>query len=208
MEQVFGLAGRGLVVLSTLAVLSCAAITTGTTQSVTVNTDPPGATCTLERDGSQIAIAAPTPQALIIEKSKNDISVICEKPGHQKSASSLSSDLHGMTMANALMGLVLGPIGIGIDAASGAMHNYPPLVNIVLAPESFPSPAERDAFFDRQKLRVESEAQTQVATISRNCGNDEPSRISCQTRIKAIETVRDAEVAQIESQRAAARIVN
>ena len=57
------LANIGLAVLVTAA-SGCATLTKGTSQTVTVNTDPTGATCTLTRDAKPLAVINPTPGSM------------------------------------------------------------------------------------------------------------------------------------------------
>ena len=50
----------GLLLLGVL-VQGCATVTSGTTHSMAVMTDPPGAMCQVKRDGQVIAVVNPTP---------------------------------------------------------------------------------------------------------------------------------------------------
>jgi hypothetical protein len=63
-------------------------------------------------------------------------------------------------------------VRVAIDAGSGAMHKYPAAVTVVLVPNKFATAAERDAFFERQKARVRSEADAEIAKINGQCGKD------------------------------------
>src|SRR4051812_10109461 len=125
-----------------LAFLSsgCASIVEGTDQSVTVQTSPSGASCELKRDGTVIGVVNPTPGTITVDKSKNDIAVICKKDGYQDGSGAFSSEFQGMTFGNLLFG---GIIGVAVDASSGAMHEYPASVTVVMAPNSFANSAER-----------------------------------------------------------------
>ena len=196
-----GLAGAG--VLAVLAVGSCSSITTGTTQTVTVITEPAGATCKLQRGGVLIGMINATPGSISIDKSKDHVSVECEKREHLPGAAVLASDFQGMTLGNVLIG---GIIGIGIDAASGAMHYYPPSVSVFLPPEKFGSAADRDAYFTAQRGRISDSAAAEVANIKQNCAKDDPSQASCQARINTIESARDADLNRLETQRVAAKV--
>jgi hypothetical protein len=50
----------------------------------------------------------------------------CYQPG----TAIIPSNIEGMTAGNLLFG---GVIGIGVDAASGAMNKYPPQTDVVMA---------------------------------------------------------------------------
>ena len=142
------------VLLASSVLGACATIIEGSDQTVTVITDPPGAVCNLDRDGITMAVVNSTPGTVTVDKSMDNIGVICKKDGHFDGASFLSSDFQAMTFGNIIFG---GVIGVAIDAGSGAMHEYPESVTVVLAPESFSSANDRDAFFDRQRTRIEAQ---------------------------------------------------
>ena len=78
-----------------LVVSGCATIMYGLTQPLTVATDPPGAECTLERKGYEIADIASTPAAIEIARSQFDLTIRCRKEGYFDATSKLSSDLSG-----------------------------------------------------------------------------------------------------------------
>ena len=193
---------RSIAICCLLFTGACASIVEGTDQTVTVITDPAGATCQLKRDGAIVAIANPTPTSVVVGKSKDNISVECEKPGHQRGAASLASSFEGMTFGNILLG---GFIGVGIDAASGAMHEYPANVTVILPPESFDSLSDRDVFFDRQVARIRSEAAQAITKVNNTCNaNGEPER--CKAAVDAIETERQARLDANEAMRQASVI--
>ena len=122
---------RILPLLALLLAPACSTITTGTTQAVTVTTDPPGATCQLQRDGQTIGVVNPTPGSLTIGKSTKDLVVNCTRVGHLAGSNTLRADFQPATLGNLLIG---GVVGIVVDAASGAMGTYPPSVAVVLPP--------------------------------------------------------------------------
>ena len=111
------------------AVGGCATIVEGTDQTVTIITDPPGAVCELKRDGDVVGVVNPTPGSVPIDKSQHVVTVNCQLDGHEDAIGTLSSEFEGMTFGNILFG---GIIGVGVDAASGAMHQYDDSVTIIL----------------------------------------------------------------------------
>ena len=127
--------------LSALSLLlvstACASITTGTTQAVSVQTEPPGATCVVSRNGETLGIVNPTPGSLTVSKSSQAMMVRCERPGSQVAITTVPSSLQAMTAGNILFG---GIIGLGIDAASGAMNQYPPNITLALPAQPLPPP--------------------------------------------------------------------
>jgi hypothetical protein len=110
----------------------CSSIIEGTSQQLVVNTNPPGADCTLLRQDVAIARINPTPGAANIEKTKNDITVSCEKDGFEKATYLNHSGVAGATLGNIILG---GGIGWAVDSASGADNKYDSPVNVTLVPK-------------------------------------------------------------------------
>ncbi len=130
---------RLLIVAGLLPVLSgCASIVEGTDQQVTINTTPDGAKCALSREGQVIGIANPTPQTLTLSKSRKDVTVLCQKAGYKEATAILDSEFESMTLGNLLIG---GVIGVGVDAATGALNEYDNLITVPLTPETAVAPA-------------------------------------------------------------------
>jgi hypothetical protein len=175
----------------------CATITKGQAQTVTVNTDPAGATCTLSRDGATIAVVNPTPGSISIGKASGAISVLCRKTGYQDASGALAASFQAMTFGNILLG---GIIGIAVDAASGAMHEYPPMVTITLVPDEFETAAARDEFFARMVKTLDTETDELRERIRKQCTSD------CEAQLKAVDEGAVRQKQEIESRRASARV--
>jgi hypothetical protein len=126
---------RYLSLLALLACSACASITQGTTQSVTVTTEPPGASSAIQREGQQLAVVNPTPGSVTLDKSSRALSVRCERPGYAAAVTSVPSSIQAMTAGNLVLG---GVVGLAVDAASGAMHQYPSNVSLTLPPAAEP----------------------------------------------------------------------
>ena len=122
--------------LSVIAVTlsGCAALFEGTTQEITINTNPSGADCSLNRKGTAIGRINPTPGAVTIKKTKEDITVICNKAGYQQASFLNHSDVDGVTVADVIGGVLTGGIAWGIDSASGADNKYDSAVTVSLVP--------------------------------------------------------------------------
>ena len=107
--------------MAAAAVCGCATIVKGTTQSVALNTPgAPGASCTLVSEGIGTKTVT-TPATLTLDKSQHNIAVTCKKECFQDGVGIISSSTEGMAAGNVIAG---GPIGLGIDAISGAMNHY------------------------------------------------------------------------------------
>jgi hypothetical protein len=140
---------------------ACASIVEGSTQSVLVTT--PGvsdATCTLTSPeiGSQVVR---TPGSVSLSKSKHDVQVACAKEGYNDGAGTIPSNFEGMTLGNILLG---GVIGVGIDAASGAMHKYAPSVAIAMTKKEGDQPNDQ-----------KTPATKSPVVTSRNDGTSKPA---------------------------------
>lgn len=110
----------------------CATITKGTTQIVAIDTPGvPGASCTLSSPsaGSQTIT---TPGSLSLPKSSGNVSIVCSKPCYNEATGELQASIDTRTAGNIGAG---GVIGLGVDAASGAMYQYAQRAEILLTPD-------------------------------------------------------------------------
>ena len=191
------------VVAASFLLANCSTIVEGTDQSVTVLTHPAGANCSLERRGAIVGVVNPTPGSVMVDKSKDNIAVTCEKQGYQRTASAIRSEFQGMTFGNILFG---GLIGVAIDASSGAMNEYPPSVTLHLPPETFRSPEERDRFYEERKEEVRKEAALARKSAADKCAIAEGEAKDCTAAFKAIDDERDRQLEEIEAERTAAKV--
>lgn len=194
------------VMLLTIAVISasgCATIVKGTSQSVTVNTDPEGAVCTLSRGGETVAVINPTPETITVDKNSLAITVLCQKEGFEDNTGTLASESEAMSvMGNMLFG---GMIGSAIDAGSGADRRYPPKITLTMIPSEFDSIAQRDAFFDRLKADFEREAAAAIERIKQTCSTGQ-NQDYCDNQVKAAEAGTASRLAEIEKKRHLAKV--
>ena len=208
-----------LVALAAVVLLAsgCATLTKGASQTVTVSTDPPGANCELTRDAKPLAVVNPTPGSVSISKGSGVIAIVCRKDKFQDAAGTMASEFQAMTFGNILFG---GLIGVVVDAASGATHEYPPLVTITLIPEVFASIAERDAFYERMRQNLQQEAAAVKERIANECRNlakatspapklmdassDLPAQ--CRQELAAADAGLRAKLAEIDQKQALAKV--
>lgn len=181
--------------LAAFSASGCATIVEGSSTTVTVDTRPPGAVCDLKRDGQTIAVINPTPGSISVSKSKHDINVRCEREGYEDAVGVVGSEFQAMTFGNILFG---GLIGVAVDASSGAMNEYPPLITITMLPETFQSDEERDEFFDGMREEFLVQYDQTVARIKEKCGDDQES---CERQLKAAAEAREAKLQEIEAKR-------
>jgi hypothetical protein len=118
---------------------ACSSIIEGTSQQISVVTNPAGASCRFDRNGETIGVVNPTPGGLVVKKTKHDIDVICTKDGYEEARFHNKSGIQEATFGNIVLG---GGIGWAIDSASGADNKYEPAVNMTLNPTPGGTPTE------------------------------------------------------------------
>lgn len=113
----------------------CATVFEGTSQEISVVTNPPGATCEFDRQGMQVGTIANTPGTANIRKSKYDLSIHCTKPGYQEGQYLNHSGTTATIAANVAADLLL-TAGLSsiVDSADGADNKYDSVVNMTLLP--------------------------------------------------------------------------
>jgi hypothetical protein len=112
--------GRQIALVALVVVGACATIVKGTDQQVSLDTPGySGAECVFRSKevGSRRVI---TPAVVTLPKSRENVSVRCTK-GCARGSGVIASNTEGMTAGSVLVG---GVIGLGVDAASGAMNHY------------------------------------------------------------------------------------
>jgi hypothetical protein len=120
-----------------IALSGCATVFEGTSQEITVVTNPAGAVCVFERQGYEVGRVANTPGTANIRKSKYDITIKCDKPGYAEASYLNHSGTTATIAANVAADLIL-TAGISsiVDSADGADNKYDSAVNISLTPIS------------------------------------------------------------------------
>jgi len=119
-----------------LALPGCALVIKGSSQSIAITTPPTdGANCTLS--SSQGNWQVTSPGAVTVQRSKDDMQVRCTKPGWQDGFGNIPSNFEGWTVGNIILG---GVIGLGVDAATGAINNYPNAFQVPMVPVANPGP--------------------------------------------------------------------
>jgi len=188
------------VLLGASVLAGCATVTQGTEQTIAVISEPAGARCTFVRQGATIAVVKSTPDSVTIGKSKNDITVTCNKDQYLEEVKPVASGFQAMTLGNILIG---GVIGVAIDAGSGALNKYPELVTLTLDPISFPTAAARDSHYDAAMVKLNKDADDAASRQKQACENDGSD---CAEPLKKIEDARAQGLADLEGRRRAARV--
>jgi len=122
---------RIFAIISLSCLAACAGSVTERSHKVTVITEPPNASCTLERDGVRTRLIGGTPLTFVVTRDSGDIEVECKLAGYQKTSGTLRSGLEPLLIGNVLTG---GPVGLVRDIGTGFIHRYPGRITIVLPP--------------------------------------------------------------------------
>ncbi len=187
-----------IAVATAMATASCASVFSGSSQLMTVMTEPSGAQCTLTRDGKVVAQVISTPSGVKVDKSAKDLKVACQRNDYEDTTMVVRSTHDAWSSAgNILAWGIFFPIAMGVDAASGAMNEYPESVLVRLNPRSFASAEDRDRYYAQLKSQVESEAAAAVTNIKNKC----KAQDGCKADVGKVEAARNAELAALEEKR-------
>ena len=120
-----------------IALCGCATVFEGTSQEISVVTNPAGAYCVFERQGMQVGTIAASPGTANIRKSKYDVTIKCSKPGYQDAQYLNHSGTTATIAANVAADLLL-TAGLSsiVDSADGADNKYDSAVNVTLLPNA------------------------------------------------------------------------
>jgi len=103
-EKLAGL-GRLTISVGLLATTAaCATVVGGTTQEVYVDSEPKGATCTVNRQGATVGFIKPTPGKVGLSRSKETVILSCTLDGYEQSNEVLVASFTGATVGNLLLG--------------------------------------------------------------------------------------------------------
>ncbi len=198
----FWRAARLCLVLAGVGTLgACATLVSGTSQNISVATEPDGAVCDLNRAGQTIGVINPAPGTVRIDRGKNDVLVTCKKDGFVDQAETLPAGFTGTTVGNVIAG---GLIGIAVDAASGANYKYPESILVILTPAQFASPQARDEHFAKLRERITQRSVEAATKIKTECSQQ--SQDLCRDDVKKVEEQRDKDLAALEQRRLAAKV--
>lgn len=185
-----------------MLVSACSTIVKGSDQSITMDTEPDGAHCVLSRDGTIVGAVGQTPGSTVVTKSNDDLTFVCKREGFIETSGIVESGASGWSAGNILFGILGGGIGLVVDSASGAMHEYPETVHVTLIPESFSTEKDRDQFFDTRVADLNSKFETAKNELENQC-RAKPAEI-CDARLEDLEEAREEKLAIMEQQRQAA----
>jgi hypothetical protein len=126
--------------ITAVCLAGCGTITQGTSQNITITSNPSGAHCDLTRKGEHVATLDHTPGTVKVDKTKNDILLTCNLSGYQEASLNLESGYGAGTFGNIILG---GGIGWAIDSASGADNKYPSSATVQFIPVNATASADQ-----------------------------------------------------------------
>lgn len=147
-----------------LSLTGCASITGSSQQSLSVETrdsasSVTGVTCELSNDKGKWFLN--TPGSAYIQKSNENLNVLCKKEGLSPGQASVASTTKAGMVGNILFG---GLIGAAIDHSTGAAYEYPPLIQVMMGSSVVIGGAVADATKSQQESG--SSGTQQVAASS------------------------------------------
>jgi len=131
---------RILGVLAACAMLGgCASVARGTTETISVESTPPGAEAIIS--GLDNPMTCMTPCA-VVAKRNADISVTVQKSGYEPQVVQLTKEIPPAGAAGFAGNVLLGGlVGMGVDAVTGAATDHKPNpVIVTLQPRALPLP--------------------------------------------------------------------
>jgi hypothetical protein len=131
---------RILGVLAACAMLGgCASVARGTTETISVESTPPGAEAIIS--GLDNPMTCTTPCA-VVAKRNADISVTVQKSGYEPQVVQLTKEIPPAGAAGFAGNVLLGGlVGMGVDAVTGAATDHKPNpVIVTLQPRALASP--------------------------------------------------------------------
>ena len=147
----------------------CASITGTNSQSVSVQTreqsgkEVIAASCELTNNKGKWFVT--TPGSLTIQRSNDDMQVLCNKPGSEPGRASVVSATKGSMFGNIIFG---GGIGAVIDHNTGAAYEYPNFVQVVMGmfAKIDPPPSNVDQPANSSSPQTSAPAMQPVSSLS------------------------------------------
>ena len=107
-------------ILALVALPGCATIVEPPKQTISINSDPPGALCDVTRAGKVVS-SFNTPGTFTVHKSHNNLIVRCQKPGYAPVTGVNESHNKGWIFGNLILG---GAVGLIVDLSTSADDVY------------------------------------------------------------------------------------
>ena len=118
--------------IAALGLSGCATVFDGNQQDVALTSNAPDATCSISRNGAEIAAAQRLPATFYVPSRPGNLIVSCEAPGHRPAQVALVNGKHPMTVTGVMLVGVLA--NVGTDAISHSWHEAQNAAHIHLLP--------------------------------------------------------------------------
>ncbi|HZT88124.1 MAG TPA: hypothetical protein VFA12_09150 [Stellaceae bacterium] len=119
--------------VAALALSACTARLTSGPETILISTNPPGASCKVERQGARLADLPATPGVVVVPRTSFDVLVTCWKPGYQTVTLFEPPQLLRPKTGNVVVNHAF---GAATEAATGGIYRYPNEVALDLIPRS------------------------------------------------------------------------
>lgn len=180
----------------------CATATSDPETTTRIESDPSGATCTLENSkGYRNQVV--TPSSVRLHRDLAPLSIACSAPGHASIREEFKMDGNAMVLGNILVG---GLIGVAVDAASGASERFPERISVLLDPSEFDTIADRDRWYEKKKAQIEKQALAQEMELDNTNRGCQYNSKSCTDIKDRMELEKRAELAKLDQVRATALV--
>jgi len=118
-----------------LVLSGCASIFSGSTQQVTITSQPPGANISVANSAGATVHTATTPATLTLNRGagyfrSESYKVVVQKEGFAPKELTLTASLNGWYLGNILFGGLIGMLAV--DPVTGAMYSFPDSVSATL----------------------------------------------------------------------------
>ena len=160
----------------------CSTITTGTTQSIFINTPKmAGAQCSLTDSDLGKWTLLQTPGAVIVDKGDGPMTIKCQAKGYADGSVVIDETLVGATLGNIILG---GGIGFIVDAANGSAQKYPDTATVWMKPNKFPSSTAATAW---QRDKVEFEIADVMKSVQEKCDDGDCQALAHKAGLNACQ---------------------
>lgn len=187
------------ILLAGLLAAGCSTVASNPESTMRIESDPAGATCTLENDRG-FRHEAVTPTSISLHRDLAPLTIECASPGHASIREELKMDGNALVLGNILIG---GIIGVAVDAASGAAEKFPDRISVLLDPSEFETAKSRDEWYEKRKARLEQAYRNRLATLDQE-DNECKFNYRCNDIIEVLAEQRQTDLAKLEKLREAA----
>lgn len=202
MDEVMIMFLRGsALLLFGFALSACASIVEGTDQSIAVNLSPENTTCEVIREGARLSTISKENRFINLSKSKNDLIIECEAPGHLDEVITLESSASGW----GIVGCILIDLCI-TDYSTGALNKYPETLNISLIPKFFDSAESRDRWYAKRQGEIEGRWDEAIESKAATC-RQAANKNDCLSQVSDLEDEKAQELESLELRRLDSEIV-